>query len=109
MPMEVGGSTNQNLPWVSSSAVCCLSLNTLPAPHRRPRPSSQFYGILANNRCSGLEIGEEDLDLIWGFLDDDGGGDLDVEEMCTKLESLHKNIAEHEKKQVSACLSVSAH
>jgi hypothetical protein len=54
-----------------------------------------------------LEVGEEDLDLIWGFLDDDGGGDLDVEEMCSKLETLHKSIAEHEKKQVSARLLVS--
>lgn len=45
-------------------------------------------------------MSEEDLDLMWNFLDDDGGGDLDVEEMCSKLQSLHKNIAEHEKKQV---------
>lgn len=49
----------------------------------------------------GLEVEEEDLDLLWNHLDDDGGGDLDVTEMCSKLEQLYKNIAAHEKKQSS--------
>jgi len=49
----------------------------------------------------GLDVSEEDLELLWKHLDDDGGGDLDVEEMCAKLEELHKSIAAHEQKQAS--------
>jgi len=49
----------------------------------------------------GVEVDEEELDLIWNHLDDDGGGDLDVEEMCAKLEALHKQVAANEQKQAS--------
>ena len=49
----------------------------------------------------GLELEEEDIDLMWNYLDDDGGGDLDVSEMCQKLDTLHKQVAQHEEKQAS--------
>ena len=49
----------------------------------------------------GVEVDEEELELIWNHLDDDGGGDLDVHEMCAKLEELHKHITANEQKQAS--------
>jgi len=49
----------------------------------------------------GLDLVEEDVNLLWDHLDEDGGGDLDVLEMCSKLEELHKKIAEHEKKSAN--------
>ena len=46
-----------------------------------------------------VEVDAEELDLLWNHLDDDGGGDLDVLEMCSKLEELHKQASANEKKQ----------
>lgn len=45
----------------------------------------------------GLHLSDKDTDLLWDFLDDDGGGDLDVHEMCSKLKIMHDKAIMNER------------
>ena len=49
-------------------------------------------GLLA---C-GLTLEAESLEVLWGSLDEDGGGDLDYEELCLKLEEQYKKVMKAE-------------
>lgn len=48
-------------------------------------------------KTCGLHLSDKDTDLLWDFLDDDGGGDLDVHEMCSKLEIMHDKAIKNER------------
>lgn len=48
----------------------------------------------------GLEMEEYNLDVLWESLDEDGGGDLDYEELCKKLAQQYNKVLAAEAKHL---------
>ncbi len=53
-------------------------------------------------KVCGLDLPAEETDLLWDFLDDDGGGDLDMHEMCSKLMVHYKKQIQDDQEAAAA-------
>jgi len=58
-------------------------------------------------KVCGLDLPAEETDLLWDFLDDDGGGDLDTHEMCSKLMVHYKKEFQDDQEAAAAELAAS--
>jgi len=56
--------------------------------------------LIVGMQTCGLVLDNPNLDLLWSSLDDDGGGDLDYQELCQKLEGQYKKVLEAEQKHL---------
>eukprot|EP00961_Rhodomonas_salina_P233273 3152452-Rhodomonas_salina.1 len=46
---------------------------------------------------SGVDLTNEEVDIVWNSLDEDGGGDLDADELVTKLEVQFEKVQANER------------